>query len=507
MSVWPSPDGSQSVAGRLTGFDIAQEAARPTITRPDIGGTLVACYRRGFTLLLLTSLLVGLTTCESQPSEPETPVPTSVEISPEVNVMAFGSSLHFSAVVFDQYGETMPNERVSWSASPGSSVTIDSTGLAAAVSIGDGTITATAASVSASINLTVDPLLFASISSGYHHTCALTSTGAAYCWGFGEAGQLGDGTSEDRSIPGPVSGGLTFSSIDAGYSHTCALTPEGAAYCWGTGPNGQLGAGTTGTHATPVRVSGGHVFASISSSSHHTCGVTTSGDGYCWGHGTYYKLGNGSYEDRLEPSPVSGGVRWSRISTGWLHTCGLSTENKGYCWGAGNFGRLGNGSTADIHQPSPAEVVGGIAFESISAGQTSGCGLDLEGATHCWGTVGKNNDPTEFTGVPTRVDEGIRFSSVSLWWHACALTAAGAAFCWGAGNHGALGTGAILDSSTPVPVSGNLSFSSLSVGEQYTCGVTAEGAAYCWGIGERGQLGNGLTEDQLVPVPVLGGPG
>ena len=251
-------------------------------------------YVRNTSVLLLFTFL-GLPACETQPSEPAASVPASITVSPDVSVMAFGSSLQFSAVVLDQYGETMQNQPILWSTPPESPITIDPDGLAMAVASGVGTITATSASASASTTVTVDPLFFASISAGLHHTCALTTTGAGYCWGTGGSGQLGDGTTEDRSVPSPVSGGLTCISIDAGNSHTCGLSTEGEAFCWGTGTAGQLGNGPTGMQTSPVRVFGNHVFASISSSTQHTCGITTSGDGFCWGHGTYYKLGNESF--------------------------------------------------------------------------------------------------------------------------------------------------------------------------------------------------------------------
>ena len=71
-------------------------------------------------------------------------------------------------------------------------------------------------------------LEYSSLSSGGAHTCGLTASGAAYCWGSGRYGRLGNGDSDNRLVPTPVAGDLTFTAITAGNAHTCGLTTDGA---------------------------------------------------------------------------------------------------------------------------------------------------------------------------------------------------------------------------------------------------------------------------------------
>ena len=83
-------------------------------------------------------------------------------------------------------------------------------------------------------------LSFVSVTGGYYHTCAVATGGAGYCWGLNSYGQLGAGSSNfTETTPVAIAGGLIFASVSAGGGHTCALTTARVAYCWGvnTGSN------------------------------------------------------------------------------------------------------------------------------------------------------------------------------------------------------------------------------------------------------------------------------
>ena len=96
--------------------------------------------------------------------------------------------------------------------------------------LGDGSTTSSSTPVAVSGGLT-----FSTLYAGDYHTCGLTRAGAAYCWGDNEFGQVGDGSTSNRSTPVAVSGALIFTALAPGSIglHSCGLTTSGAAYCWG----------------------------------------------------------------------------------------------------------------------------------------------------------------------------------------------------------------------------------------------------------------------------------
>jgi alpha-tubulin suppressor-like RCC1 family protein len=255
--------------------------------------------------------------------------------------------------------------------------------------------------------LVLGGLSFSGLAAGAVHTCGLTSAGAAYCWGYNLFGQLGNpGAGNFSPTPQAVSEGLSFSALAAGQYHTCGLTGTGAAYCWGDNENGQLGNGSTGfsTETMPVAVSGGLAFSALATGSQHTCGLANSGTAYCWGSNFYGQLGTGSTAGSSIPILVSGGLIFSAVAAGGGHTCGLTSAGTAYCWGDNQFGQLGDGSITS--SSTPIAVSGGLTFSTLVAGGNNTCGLTSAGAAYCWGenTYGQlGNGSTTNSSVPVAV--------------------------------------------------------------------------------------------------------
>ena len=99
-------------------------------------------------------------------------------------------------------------------------------------------------------------LLFTDLSLGDDHSCGITASGQAFCWGDNQFGQLGDGSDVGTSSPVAVSGGLLFTSVSAGGRHSCGMTAGGLAYCWGANEHGQIGDQSWSDRPTPVMVVG-----------------------------------------------------------------------------------------------------------------------------------------------------------------------------------------------------------------------------------------------------------
>jgi alpha-tubulin suppressor-like RCC1 family protein len=210
-------------------------------------------------------------------------------------------------------------------------------------------------------------LSFASVTAGEDYTCGITTTGASYCWGFDGYGNLGDGKTISFSNtftanPVQVVGGHGFRQISAGQQHTCAITASGQAYCWGRNSS-RLGNGTGSETSTPSPVSGGLSFASISAGFFHSCGLTTNGEIWCWGLNGNGQLGVAMQGGSNVPVRGAGSLKAAEVvaSRQSHFTCAISTDRlTTYCWGLNHHGQLGNGSRTDsgVANITPSIVVG-----------------------------------------------------------------------------------------------------------------------------------------------------
>jgi alpha-tubulin suppressor-like RCC1 family protein len=205
--------------------------------------------------------------------------------------------------------------------------------------------------------------------------------------------------------------------------------------------------------------------------------------------------------------------RFASVSAGFLHSCAVTPAGAAYCWGEDRMGALGDGSR-DTNRLVPARVLGGLAFRVVSAGGVDSghtCAVTNAGAGYCWGYAlfGRLGDGTSSVGAavtPDAVADTFRLAAVSAGYEdACGLAVSGALWCWGNGADGELGNGAFdTYSLAPVRVGGGLSFVAVSAGGQHVCGIAAGGAGYCWGYNALGALGSGLASNAALPVAVAG---
>jgi len=353
------------------------------------------------------------------------------------------------------------------------------------------------------------------LTSGFEHSCAVTTAGGVKCWGGDDDNQLGNGTAGPSSTPvdvtGLTSGVATVASAPWGF-HTCAVTTSGGVRCWGLNSTGQLGNGTTAPSTTAVAVpsltSGITAVATTNGSS---CALTTAGGVKCWGRNAEGQLGRGNTAGSLTPVDVTGltsGV--TAISGGYKHMCALTTAGGAKCWGLNSTGQVGNGTTVDA--TTPTDVTGltsGVA--SIVVGDRTTCAVTTTGAARCWGwnafgqvgngTTVNATTPVNVTGLSSGVASIAPGSQ-----HTCALSNSGDVKCWGGNADGQVGNGTNNSAPTPVDVSGLPSgVSSITAGTWHSCALTSSGAVTCWGGNFSGQLGRGTTTDANTPGTVSGG--
>jgi len=301
------------------------------------------------------------------------------------------------------------------------------------------------------------------IAADWSRTCALRAR-SVVCWGSNSMGELRDGSKVNRLVPTPVNtlgNRGTVSDVAQGISHACLLMESGAAWCWGSNDRGQLGDGSTLDSDSIVEVARlGRQVSAIAAGDLHTCALKSTGAVMCWGHNGSGQLGDGLRVDRRAATPVAGlaaGV--SAIAAGNNHTCALKSTGAVVCWGSNENGELGDGTELG-RRPVPTPVATlGSGVSAIAAGGFHTCALKSTGSVVCWGRnlFGELGDgSTVLRRVPAPVaglGSGVSAITAGLL-HTCALKSTGGVVCWGYNKDGQLGDGTTTDRLVPTPVVG-----------------------------------------------------
>jgi alpha-tubulin suppressor-like RCC1 family protein len=317
--------------------------------------------------------------------------------------------------------------------------------------LGDGTTTDRTSPV-AVLNLND----IVAVAAGGHHSLAVLHDGTVWAWGRNGFGQLGDGTNTNKKSPVQVVGLSGIVAVAAGSGHSMALKYDGTVWAWGYNNHGQLGDGTTTASYTPVRVSGLANIVAIAAGSDHCVALDWNGAVWAWGYNADGQVGDGSTTDRHLPTQTIGITDVRAIAAGTNHTLAAKSDGTVWAWGYNNYGQLGDGTTANRTTPT-----------------------QVSGLTHC-----------------TAVAGGL--------YHSVALRSDGTMRAWGYNGFGQLGDGTTTNRRTPVVVTGITDVTAIAAGQYHSLAIRSDTTAWAWGQNSYGQLGDGTTTSRKNPAQVPG---
>ena len=336
--------------------------------------------------------------------------------------------------------------------------------------------------------------------------CAFT--GAArrrYPVGVGpeSSGQLGDGTTTQRLIPGWVNGLTGAANISAGGSHNLAIDASGALWAWGANSSGQLGDGTTTVQKLPVPIGGVPTLNAVAAGGAFSLALASDGTVYSWGANGSGQLGIGTTTGRSSPGTVPSLTTVAAIAAGSSHALALTTDGRVFAWGSNGFGQIGVGTTTSTY-PSPIEVPALTGVVAIGAGASHSLAVLADGRLFTWGLnssgqLGDNTTTLRRSPIHVTTLSGVAAATGGSS-HSVVRLASGVVYAMGANTVGQIGDGTTTQRKLPALVSNLSNVVHVSSRDQHSLALTATGAVYTWGRNGNGQLGDNTTTNRPAPV-------
>jgi uncharacterized repeat protein (TIGR02543 family) len=363
------------------------------------------------------------------------------------------------------------------------------------------------------------------------HSLVVTATGQVYAWGNNDFGQLGDGSTIDRTTPTLISfnelqSGERIKSVKAGSSHSIAVTTSGRVYSWGRNTYGQLGNGTYIQQTTPtlISVTGyyNNPIQSVATGYIHSLALSSNGEVYAWGYNSDGSVGKGSNSTVPNPTLINfdgllNGEKIKSIEASERTSVAVTTSGRVYVWGDNRQGQVGDGlSATKIRNPKLISFDGiqsGETIEDVDVGAGRSLALTTNGRVYTWGGYDYSNDSSNtFITTPTLISfiglqNGETIQSIeSGGLHSLAITTSGRVYSWGSNYSRQLENGApneLITTPTLISFTGLQSgetIQSVIAGGRHSFAITTDGRRYAWGENSNSILGDGTIEDKSNPT-------
>lgn len=346
-------------------------------------------------------------------------------------------------------------------------------------------------------------------------TAIIDDYGKITTCGVNNLGQLGDGTTVQKSSPVMIVGGHKFQSIDTTKyvldkgTTFIGLNTEGRPYAWGSNLTGLLGDNTTIPKSTPVLVLGNHVFEKVRVGGLSAFAIKDNGNLFAWGANTDGQLGDNTIVQKNTPVAIAAAIKFREIYPGSSSVMAVSNTNEIYMWGANTDGQLGDGTV--VAKRTPTRILNGVNIVSVAFTGFSAFAVTDSGDLYSWGSnqsgvLGLGDTVSRSTPTLVAMPVGVKVRRVITGFGlniAHIVAEDGTVYGVGANLFGSLGDGSFIDKSTPSLVVGGNKFKKLVTGT-VTMGITENGDLYSWGTNTYGELGLGDLVNRNTPTKIAG---
>jgi alpha-tubulin suppressor-like RCC1 family protein len=320
------------------------------------------------------------------------------------------------------------------------------------------------------------------------HNLGIKNDGTLWAWGHNNKGQLGDGTTTDRSIPVQIGNATDWVSVVTGYEHSLAIKSDGTLWGWGNNLSSQLGVQTYPliNILTPFQIGTGNNWISVTAGNVHSLGIKSDGTLWAWGENLDGELGTGTDPNQnLLVTQVGTATDWVSVGAGQYFSAGLKNDGTIWGWGANMYFQLGDNNTAK--KIFPTQIGTSTNWVALTVGYGHCAGVKSDGTLWNWGRGGSA------LSTPTQVDAATNWVSVVGGYASNVATKKdGTRWAWGNNLAGQLGDGTPITTTIPVQI-GRANWAVTGGGYGSRISIKSDGSMYSWGINDYGQLGNGST--------------
>lgn len=343
---------------------------------------------------------------------------------------------------------------------------------------------------------------FKEIVTGGYHTLALDNDNNLWAWGYNEKGQLGDGTTINKTSPTKIETDINFVQLSAGDHHSAGIDNEGKLWVWGINSFGALGDGTGENKSKPQKILEDKTFSKVIASDYSTLAINNNNEIWLCGE-NYGKIYENSNSGSREMKKLDFKIEFSTISA-YNHYLYLDNQKKLWSWGYNMRGQLGDGTTTD--KKSPVQIKSEIQFSQVSAGDRFSLAIDCDGNLWSWG----KNDCGQLGGgtttdktSPEQIKTETKFKQISAGGNHClAIDNEGNLWSWGRNYRGQLGDGTTIDKTSPIRVMEGIKFKKIYTRQSSSLALDINGNLWSWGANSYGQLGDGTTIERHTPVQI-----